>query len=166
MDVNPSVRKAVGELATLLDEYGYSPCAREAIVRYTVANGTPSGCPALDREDEHDASMVFEAELEPVPFDSPAWDRDGGVYLDVALLAENRHPTPFPAEPPDVGYGQAPDESWFHPHRHSPNGANGLPPVRGGSEEAGRFEPSEQDWRDYREHFDRAGAPEAPFGYE
>src|SRR5438270_568584 len=81
MDVNPSVRKAAGELATLLDDYHYSPHARDRIVRYTIANGTPSGCPELDREDEADASMGFEAELEPVPFtrgNAAEFGRQGG----------------------------------------------------------------------------------------
>src|SRR5262245_13684975 len=115
MDVNPSVRKAVGELAILLDEYGYSPCVRESICRYTAANGTPTGAPGLDREDEHDAEMVFVAELEPVPFDSDAWDRDTSVTLDVPMLLDGTHPFPLPCEwndlPPEWDDEPLPAES-------------------------------------------------------
>src|SRR4051812_20892025 len=76
---SPSVRKALGELATLLEDYRYSQHARESICAHVAREGTVTGAPGLEAEDEADASMVYEAELTPVPFDSPAWD-DESAY--------------------------------------------------------------------------------------
>jgi hypothetical protein len=39
--------------------------------------------------------LVFEQEQEPVPFDSPAWDRED-VILDVEMLEAGVHPWPIP----------------------------------------------------------------------
>jgi hypothetical protein len=94
VDVNPVIRRALGELSTLLEDYHYSQHARERIVAYTAREGTPTGCPELDPEDDHDAEMVFVAELPEIPFDSPAWDRED-VFLDVRMLAAGVHPLPF-----------------------------------------------------------------------
>jgi hypothetical protein len=140
MDVNPHVAAAAEQLGILLDDYHYSPHCRDAIVAYTVAHGTPTGAPGLDREDEHDAEVVFVAELKPVPYDSPAWD-DEFVFLDAEWLAAGVHPLPF-AEP------DAPDGN---PHLHFPGIAsvaerNGLAPIAGGAPE---FEPSPEDLSDY-----------------
>jgi hypothetical protein len=101
MDVNPQIARAAAEVAVLLMDYGYTPHARDQVVLYIRAHGTPTGCPELDREDESDASAVFESELEPVPYSSPAWDRDGGVYLDVPSLIDGTHPLPFAEPEPD-----------------------------------------------------------------
>src|SRR5690348_6928529 len=93
--VSPSVRKALGELAILLDEYGYTPHARDVVLAHTAREGTPTGCIYLDPEDEQDASEVFVAELEPVPFDHESWDRQD-VLFDARMLAEGTHPWPIP----------------------------------------------------------------------
>jgi hypothetical protein len=158
LHVSPSVRKAVAELGVLLDEYGYSPTIRESICRYTAANGTPTGAPGLDPEDEHDAELVFVAELEPVPFDSPAWDRDTSVILDAGMLADGTHPFPIPtvgdddrAEPDDFAAAALEDLT--------------LPPVCGGGpdDDGPEFIPTESDWEDYCNHFDEV---EVRYGYE
>jgi hypothetical protein len=156
-DVNPQIARAAAEVGILLDDYHYSPHARDRIVRYTIAHGTPTGCPELDREDEADASAVFEAELEPVPFDSPAWDRDGGVYLDVPSLIDGTHPLPF-AEP-------EPDEATLISHE-APDGrhvalkmiGNGaLPPISGGAPA-----PTAADRRDFEAWLSQVDAPYPP----
>jgi hypothetical protein len=94
---SPSVRHAADAVAVLLRDYDYTPHARDRVVLWIRAHGTPTGCPELDREDEADAEMVFVAELEEVPFDSEAWDRDTGVLFDAAMLADGTHPWPIPA---------------------------------------------------------------------
>jgi hypothetical protein len=106
MDVNPSVRKAVGELTTLLSEYGYTPHMTASICAYVAREGTVTGAPGLDAADEADASMVFEAELEPVDYDIPAWERDRSVTIDVELAARGEHPFPF--DPDSVTTGEFP----------------------------------------------------------
>jgi hypothetical protein len=141
--VSPSVRHAVAELATLLLEYGYCPTVSEGICRYTMANGTPTGAPGLDPEDEHDAELVFVAELEPVGLDSDAWDADAGaVYLDVELLSLGTHPFPYNPDADDTGeFPPAPLEAI----------AAALPPVAGGSPDDDApepFEPTAEDLAD------------------
>jgi hypothetical protein len=197
MDVNPSVREALGELATLLRDYHYSEHAVGRILAHTAAHGTPTGAPELDREDEADAEMVFVAELEPVPFDHESWDRED-VFLDVRLLADGTHPFPMPdadegagplPEPPDVrdphDWPDDDDDAIgveelvpSSPAKADPDAeppadwegsaaagwALALPPISGGSPDDGPgFVPSDEDWADYRQHFDHA---EVIYGYE
>jgi hypothetical protein len=140
LHVSPSVRKALGELATLLRDYHYSEHAVGRIVAHTAREGTPTGCPELDREDEQDASEVFVAELEPVGLDSPAWDVDAGaVYLDVDLIVRGEHPFPIDPDADDTGeFPPSPLEAI----------AAALPPVAGGSPEAERYEPTPEDLAD------------------
>jgi hypothetical protein len=139
LHVSPSVRHAVAELATLLLEYGYCPTVSEGICRYTMANGTPTGAPGLDAEDEADAEAVYVAELEPVGLDHESWDADAGVILDVDLMIRQAHPFPF--DPNSVTTEEFP-----------PAGieaiAAALPPVAGGSPEAEPFEPTAEDLAD------------------
>jgi hypothetical protein len=147
-DVNPQIARAAAELGILLDDYHYSPHARDRIVRYTIAHGTPTGCPELDREDESDASAVFESELEPIEFSSDAWDRDGGVYLDVPMLIDGTHPTPFGTEPAGPDSDRSiPTVGLVPPVLEDLAAA--LPPIAGGSEEAEPFEPGPDDLADY-----------------
>jgi hypothetical protein len=94
--VSPSVKGALEQLGVLLDDYHYSPHCRGRILAYAAAHGTPTGCPELDREDEADASMVFEESLEPVDFSSEAWDQYQDVLFDSRMLIEG-HPWPLPA---------------------------------------------------------------------
>jgi hypothetical protein len=107
--VSPSVQGALEQLGILLDDYHYSPHARGRILAYTAANGTPTGCPELDREDEADAGMVFEESLEPVDFGSVAWDRSQDVLFDMEMLIEGNHPFPVPAYGDDDEDGLAVD---------------------------------------------------------
>jgi hypothetical protein len=96
LDVNPQVAVALEPLGILLDDYHYSAHARARILAYTAREGTPSGCPELDAEDEHDCEMVYVEAFGPVPYDDPAWD-DETMCLDVGLLARGVHPWPIPA---------------------------------------------------------------------
>jgi hypothetical protein len=112
--VSPSTRKALEALATLLLDYHYSGHAIGRIAAYAAANGTPTGCPYLDREDEEDANMVFEREQEPVSFDSECWGRDTSVIFDVPLLTEGRHPWPIVGGPDDDReHPTEADSSWW-----------------------------------------------------
>ncbi len=163
LHVSPSVRKALGELSTLLEDYHYSQHARESICAYVAREGTVTGAPGLDAEDEADASWVFENELEPVPFDSEAWDRDQGVIFDVELLIAGNHPWPLVQDQdddrtrPDFDASRraiaASDplpaelpESFRLPSEWNDEP---LPPIRGGSDEAEPFEPGPDDLADY-----------------
>jgi hypothetical protein len=84
----------------------------------TAANGTPTGCPELDREDEHDAEMVFIEGLEPVSFESEAWDRDRGVLFDAELLSLEQHPWPVPASDDFHLEPSEADERWLRSLGH------------------------------------------------
>jgi hypothetical protein len=157
-DVNPQLRPALEQLGVLLRDYHYSEHCAGRILAYTAIHGTPSLCPELDVEDEHDAELVFVASLSPIPYDSPAWDDDGAVLLDVGMLLAGVHPFPI---------GE-PDEATLISHE-APDGPNvaakmiraGVLPVSGGSPEP--FVPTEADWADYRRHFDKC---EPLYGYE
>jgi hypothetical protein len=160
-DVNPQVAIALEQLGVLLTDYHYSQHAKERILAYTAVHGTPSGCPELDREDEHDAELVFTSELPAVPFDSSAWDREiDTVTLDVEMLLAGTHPFPLmdPCEGPDEvvwrddavepdSEPRAPDEDWYHPHspNHPANRPGALPRLSGGSPD---YEPTPEDLQD------------------
>lgn len=90
-----------------------------------------------DDPDDFDAAMERLEEEDPIPAEIPENFRTPEEWDD----------GPFPAEPPDGWEGSA-AAGWAS-----------LPPIRGGSP----FEPSPDDWADYRNHFDRA---EALYGYE
>jgi hypothetical protein len=148
--VNPHLAAAAAQLAILLDDYSYSAHARDRIVAYTIANGTPTGCPELDREDEHDAEMVFTSELPAVPFDSPAWDRDIDVVtLDVEMIEAGTHPFPL-MDPSEVDGPDAPDygPSWSdHLHALITTGKTLPLPISGGAPEP--YEATPEDLEDY-----------------
>jgi hypothetical protein len=145
LHVSPSVRKALGELATLLRDYHYSEHAVGQVVAYTAREGTPTGSPYLDREDEADAEAVYVAELEPVDLASDAWDRDTSVIFDAAMLADGSHPWPIPVtgdddptEPDDFAAAALEDLA--------------LPPVAGGSPDddgPAPYEPTAEDLADF-----------------
>jgi hypothetical protein len=143
-DVNTHVREALVQLSILLDDYCYSQHAKERILAYTALHGTPSCCPELDVEDEHDAELIFTAELPAIPYEDAAWDDDGSVLLDVPMLLAGVHPFPV----------MDPSEAELISHE-SPDGpvvarkmidAGTLPPIAGG---APTYEPDELDWREY-----------------
>jgi hypothetical protein len=141
---DPALREGVGALYTwLLIERDYTQLARESICRHAYREGTLEGAGYLDADDRAEADEVFIAALEPVPYDSPEWgDPDG---LDVEAGCKPLPELPDLRDPhdwPDVGYGQAPDEHWRHPH--SSDGAGPLPPLSGGAPE-----PTAEDLEDY-----------------
>jgi hypothetical protein len=146
--VSPSVRGALEQLGVLLDDYHYSPHCRGRILAFTAANGTPSGCPELDREDEADASMVFEESLEPIPFDDEAWDKYEDMVMDARLLASNEHPFPIPA--------QGDDDRAFDAAMEADDAAMPLPAIPDDRDP--------RDWAEYRRMFDDREPPR--YGYE
>jgi hypothetical protein len=84
--LNPAFRPGLDALSLWLAERGYSAHAIDRILAH-AANGTPTGSPYLDAEDETGASDAFVDGLEPVPGDSPGWD-DPGVFIDVDSILE------------------------------------------------------------------------------
>jgi hypothetical protein len=131
MDVNPQIRAAALQVGILLDDYHYSPHARDAIVRHITATGCVTDAPGLDREDQADAEAVFVAELEPVPLSSDAWDRDTGVLFDAELLVTG-HPWPYG---PQVGDDDRDFDAAMAALEDLPtaNGWTPLPPISGGA---------------------------------
>jgi hypothetical protein len=56
-----------------LRENHYSEHAIDQLVAHAHAEGTPTGSPYLDREDEAAASEVFVEAMPAVPYGSPLW---------------------------------------------------------------------------------------------
>ena len=172
MYVSPERGEALRQLDILLEDYDYSPTARAEVLEYVAREGTPSGCPSLDPEDEADAEMVYVGSLGDVPYDSPAWHRDRGVTFDAALLAKGIHPWPVPVTPGPDDRSVPPDADLVPPEALD-LADMGLAPIAGGADP---FEPTEQDWADYREWAEecdrrqreqRMDRPEPPrYGYE
>lgn len=148
---NPSIVRAAHEVGALLQDYNYSPTARAEVVAYTIAEGTPSGCPSLDAEDEQDACQVMEESFDPVPFDDlAAW---GGGFDDVDdfdVAAWDAQCATHDAEQAILDEGRpAPDDTGEWPvlvlDPHAAAGLVALPPIAGGSDEAEPFEPTAED---------------------
>jgi hypothetical protein len=119
----------------LMDQH-YSQHATEQIVAHTALEGTPTGCPYLDRESEETATEVFIEAMPPVdPFDA-AWDTPDAL-LDVELLAEGTHPTPFPEEVYHPSEEDLADyDRWLADlERRREREAEAVPPVAGGAPE-------------------------------
>lgn len=62
-------------LAAWMLSQNYSQHCRETVVMHTSREGTPSGCPELDPEDEATATEVFVDALPAGHPSDPAWDR-------------------------------------------------------------------------------------------
>jgi hypothetical protein len=149
--VSPSLSAAIGALGRHLDAAGYTPYSRDRIVAAAVASGTPTACDDLCDEDEAEANEVWVENLPEVPYSSSAWDADQSVPLDVELLSMGVHPFPVADEPPD-----GPDAPDYGMSRSAALGElircghiSALPPISGGSPDAGSFQPSQSDWDDY-----------------
>jgi hypothetical protein len=153
--VSPSVRRALGVLATLLEDCHYSRHARESICGHVAREGTLAGAPGLDPGDEADAEMVFVAELESAPFDSEAWDRDQGVLFDAEMLAEGTHPWPIPAVgdddrtiPPDAELEDY--AAWDARQERLMEEIRALRPISGGAPVDGPpYDPTPEDLADF-----------------
>jgi hypothetical protein len=87
LDRNPALRPGLDALSLWLAEQRYSTHAIGRILAHAATEGTPTGSPYLDAEDEAGAREAFVDALAPVPGDSPAWD-DPAVYLDAESLRE------------------------------------------------------------------------------
>lgn len=147
--VSPDVQPGIDALAAFLCLEGYHEHARGVILSHVADHGTLEGLVAagcLEPADEAAAEAAFVDHLEPVSVTDPAWDEyhlepdspprweleDGG-YLDllsdeeIDRLARER-----------AGEFEIPEDF-----------ALDLPPIRGGSPEADRFEPTAEDLDDY-----------------
>jgi hypothetical protein len=148
ISVNPQLAAAALELGLALEDLGYSRHHIDLIIRHAAAAGTLAGSP-VDREDEAVAEAAFVEALDamaPVPYDSPAWDRED-VFFDAEMLAAGNHPWPIPVDSDD---GRADPDDFDR----AMDALADLPlplPISGGAP----FEPGAADWDDYREWADR-----------
>jgi hypothetical protein len=159
---NPQFRPGLAALVAFLMGRDYASTAIGKVFDFAATQGTLAGCEWLDPEDEAAAEEAFVDALPELDLTSDAWDRDTSVIFDVAMLAADVHPLPF---------GDGPDAPDADPMLAFPGARPlaerlGIPPVSGGAPEPEPFTPSEEDWRDYREHFDRLERVEPLYGYE
>src|SRR6185312_6133526 len=165
---NPTFKPGLDALVALLMGRNYSGHAIGRVYDHVAVHGTLEGS-MVEPEDMADAESAFVDALPAIDFDSPVWGGD----FDAALEADD-DAMPLPELPDVRDPGDWPSEAQLIA-AEAPDGAivarkmidaGVLPmPVSGGSpdDEPAPFEPSEDDWRDYREHFDRA---EPVYGYE
>jgi hypothetical protein len=134
---------ALDALDAYLRRNNYSQHARESIVRHAAAEGTPTGSPYLESEDEAGATGAFTRAMDAVPYDSPAWD-DPSVWLDVDSIMDAA--AAAAVEPPDDWKGSA-AAGWalIPPELEDME----LPPVCGGGPEDEPFNPTPEDERAY-----------------
>jgi hypothetical protein len=129
LHADPADRPALLALSLRLEGLGYNQHARESIVGFAAAEGTPSHCTYLDPADEAEAEAAFVGGLDPVPETSEEWD----VPVAITLLEPAR---PEPIEPPD-DWPDAPD---FHFSRIGPDPLRSIaqaPSARGATESVG-----------------------------
>jgi hypothetical protein len=110
-----------------------SVCYRKAILAHAAAEGTPTGSPYLEREDEAEATEAFVGALPDVPLDDPSWD-DPTFVFDAEMLAEGNHPWPIPTRPEDDDDRSVPPDAVLMPPELEPEG----------------FEPTTEDLEDLR----------------
>ena len=154
---NPQLRPGLAALVAFLMERDYTSHAIGKVFDHAAVNGTPTGSPYLDAEDEAGAEAAFVDALEPVPFDSPAWDGEV-MCLDAGMLAEGNHPWPIPTRPEDDDDRTIPPDAELVPPEVLELAAAGLAPIAGGAPEP--FIPSAADWEDYRRWADETDARE------
>jgi hypothetical protein len=136
------IEKGIAALQEWLWDNRYSQHAVETIAAHVAAEGTPTGCPELDPEDEATATEVFAGALPAVPSVSWQWDYGdrSGHWTDSAPVAAGSgegpgcEPEPFEPSADDL----ADYAAW------SAALALALPPVAGGSP----FEPTAEDLAD------------------
>lgn len=144
LDVNPLQADALSALADFLEDRHYSPHMTGRILRSVGAHGTLAGS-GIEPEDEADAEAVFVGNLPEIGFDAEVWNRED-VFLDVELMALDRHPLPF---------GDGPDAPDADPAIHFPGTPSladrlGIRPIAGGSPQADEpFRPTAEDLADY-----------------
>src|SRR6516165_8669136 len=96
--VNPALQPGLDTLSWWLEDNHYSAHARERILAHAAAEGTPTGCRYLEREDEAGAEAVFVDALPPLEYSNPAWgsleDLDGLDVPPVSGGAPEDEPEP------------------------------------------------------------------------
>jgi hypothetical protein len=100
---NGSRGNAIEKLGAWLMEQNYSAHCRHQIVAYLVAEGTLTGCPELDHEDEAVAEQVYVHALPAVPQTSDEWC-DGGAEWTLS-------------DPAELERMSAHEEEWCYPPR-------------------------------------------------
>lgn len=160
-------RGPVETLRAWLWDNHYSPHAADRIVAHAEAEGTVSGCPYLDREDEAAASEVYAEAFEPVGRTSPAWGNASDAPSPLDPL-DDIWSTVIPPEL-EVSEDEMIEET-IDPHDGEsfetavPVAVGGgidivvLPIAGGAPVEVPHFVPTEQDWADYRAHCEREDA--------
>jgi hypothetical protein len=119
-------------LARWLTDRHYSQHAVEAIVLHAMVEGTPTGCPYLESEDEAEASEAFVDGMAPVDYRSAAW----GPSLVATPPELDGWDCPPPYEPTAADLAEMAE--WFD-----------MPPLSGGSPDAGgSYVPTDEDIAD------------------
>lgn len=144
--------EALEALGRWLADNHYSQHAQEAIVGFAAVEGTPTGSPYLDREDEATASDVFVEAMGEVPFDAAIWGSPADRESMWRPLDDRWTVAPLLAIPDELDDDQGDDEP---PYRRSDQAeeedTGEFPPPfpMGPDPEPEPFEPSPEDWADY-----------------
>jgi len=152
---------ALGALQSWLRDNHYSVHAIDAVIAHAAEEGTPTGSPYLDPEDEAAATEAFVAAMPAVSGCSNDWD-DPSIYLDVDTLLEAGRPR-IPTDalvPPELDpepYAPTEEEELFAAAFAAADAEPGLPPIVGGAP----FVPGDLDWAEYRAWCDRLDRLEA-----
>ena len=149
MTIDFATEQAISTLDAWLLARSYSAVARAGIADHIRRDGDLTDCPCLDREDLEPAVEILVAGFGDVPSDDPSWDADDDCWTPSDAIAI------YPPECDDIDEPDGtPDEHiTLEPDYWPAMIADGiLPlPVAGGSPEPlERFEPTPQDWEDYR----------------
>jgi hypothetical protein len=146
------VDHAISALDDFLRDHDYTAESRRRIADHVRTHGTLEGCMPryLDREHVETAEAVFCEALPPVPMTSSDWDVEGyWTPSDTFRIAP-----PDPDTFDDIDVPDAPDFAITRAAGYAESlAADGISllPVSGGSPDAEPFEPTAEDWADYRE---------------
>ena len=159
---------AISALDGWLLSQDYTGRAREGIAAHIRREGELSGAVGeyLDREHAEVAEAILVESFAPVPPDSDEWADDGRwTPNDV-----------FRVSPPELDDSDAPDAPDWNATRQpgyrealERDGITLLPAVSGGAPEPEPtpFEPTPEDWDDYRRDAERRDQADGPrYGYE
>lgn len=133
--------------AWLMDQH-YSQHAQEAIVGFAAIEGTPTGSPYLDPEDEAAASEVFVEAMGEVPFEAAIWGSPEGRESMWTPLDDRWTAAPLLAIPDELDDDQGDDEPPYRRWDPAEEEDTGEFPPPVPEPEPEPFEPSAEDWAD------------------
>lgn len=152
-----------GLLRIFLRGHGYTSQAATAIVTHVVREGTIEGAPGLEPVDYEGAETVYVDGMEAICSCDPAWDEHATgqgfddalpfapTYIDLESLLRAGCPPVPPGPDPTREECEAIVASWDLHHDREMARIEAERPEPLVSE----FEPSEEDWAEYRHIFDQ-----------